>query len=49
MSIATKHGDDLNRLSGLLWLTGRLLRLRAGVDANMRDAAHKGTRWSRAW
>jgi cob(I)alamin adenosyltransferase len=39
----------LNRLSDLLWLFGRLLELRAGVDASLRDEAHKGPRWSRAW
>lgn len=39
----------LNRLSDLLWLIGRLLELRAGVDARLRDVEHKGPRWSRAW
>lgn len=39
----------LNRLSDLLWLFGRLLELRAGVDASLRDEGHKGPRWSRAW
>src|ERR671916_2507164 len=39
----------LNRLSDLLWLMGRLLELRAGVDAKLRDSEHKGPRWSRAW
>lgn len=39
----------LNRLSDLLWLVGRLLELRAGVDSALRDAAHEGGRWSRAW
>lgn len=39
----------LNRLSDLLWLIGRYLELRAGVDARLRDAAHPGARWSRAW
>jgi cob(I)alamin adenosyltransferase len=39
----------LNRLSDLLWLMGRLLELRAGLDTRMRDAEHKGPRWSRAW
>ncbi|HYG10841.1 MAG TPA: cob(I)yrinic acid a,c-diamide adenosyltransferase [Pyrinomonadaceae bacterium] len=39
----------LNRLSDLLWLLGRLLELRAGVDARLRDDEHKGARWSRAW
>jgi|SRR5919206_2951515 cob(I)alamin adenosyltransferase len=39
----------LNRLSDLLWLFGRLLELRAGVDARLRDGEHGGPRWSRAW
>lgn len=39
----------INRLSDLLWLIGRLLELRAGVDARLRDGAHTGPRWSRAW
>lgn len=39
----------LNRLSDLLWLMGRLLELRAGVDARLRDEEHEGPRWSRAW
>ncbi|HEY0078280.1 MAG TPA: cob(I)yrinic acid a,c-diamide adenosyltransferase [Pyrinomonadaceae bacterium] len=39
----------LNRLSDLLWLFGRLLELRAGISARLRDDAHEGARWSRAW
>ncbi|MCA1593539.1 MAG: cob(I)yrinic acid a,c-diamide adenosyltransferase [Acidobacteria bacterium] len=39
----------LNRLSDLLWLMGRLLELRAGVNAKLRDDEHKGPSWSRAW
>jgi cob(I)alamin adenosyltransferase len=39
----------LNRLSDLLWLIGRYLELRAGVDGRLRDDAHAGARWSRAW
>ncbi len=39
----------LNRLSDLLWLLGRLLELRAGIDARLRDNQHEGPRWSRAW
>ena len=39
----------LNRLSDLLWLFSRLLELRAGVDARLRDDEHEGPRWSRAW
>jgi len=39
----------LNRLSDLLWLFGRLLELRAGLDTRLRDEEHRGPRWSRAW
>ena len=39
----------LNRLSDLLWLFGRLLELRAGINTRLRDDAHAGPRWSRAW
>lgn len=39
----------INRLSDLLWLLGRLIEMRAGVDASLRDENHKGARWSRAW
>jgi cob(I)alamin adenosyltransferase len=39
----------INRLSDLLWLLGRLIEMRAGVDASLRDENHKGPRWSRAW
>jgi cob(I)alamin adenosyltransferase len=39
----------LNRLSDLLWLMGRLLELRAGINARLRDEDHAGPRWSRAW
>ena len=39
----------LNRLSDLLWLVGRLLELKAGVDSRLRDDEHGGNRWSRAW
>jgi cob(I)alamin adenosyltransferase len=39
----------LNRLSDLIWLMSRLLELRAGVDARLRDDEDKGPRWSRAW
>lgn len=37
----------LNRLSDLLWLLGRLLEVRAGVDSRLR--AGEGSSWSRAW
>ncbi len=39
----------INRLSDLLWLFGRVLELEAGVDSHLRDDAHGGPRWSRAW
>jgi cob(I)alamin adenosyltransferase len=37
----------LNRLSDLLWLFGRLIEFRSGVDAKLRT--EPGPRWSRAW
>jgi len=39
----------LNRLSDLLWLFGRALELRAGVNSRLREEGHAGNRWSRAW
>jgi cob(I)alamin adenosyltransferase len=39
----------LNRLSDLLWLFGRQIEKEAGKDARLRDEAHAGPRWSRAW
>lgn len=39
----------LNRLSDLLWLVGRLLELKAGVDSRLRDDENAGKKWSRAW
>ena len=39
----------LNRLSDLLWLFGRLIEHRAGIDARLRDEKTDGARWSRAW
>ncbi|MEJ7617965.1 MAG: cob(I)yrinic acid a,c-diamide adenosyltransferase [Pyrinomonadaceae bacterium] len=40
----------LNRLSDLLWLFGRLIELRAGLDASLRDETGRiGSRWSKAW
>lgn len=39
----------VNRLSDAIWLFGRLLELEAGVDSKLRDAEHRGPRWSRAW
>ncbi|MEW5975430.1 MAG: cob(I)yrinic acid a,c-diamide adenosyltransferase [Acidobacteriota bacterium] len=37
----------LNRLSDLLWLLGRLLEVRAGVNSALREKP--GNRWSAAW
>ncbi len=39
----------LNRLSDLLWLLGRLIEVRAGVDARLRDETKAGPNFSRAW
>jgi cob(I)alamin adenosyltransferase len=39
----------LNRLSDLLWLWGRLLEARQGVDSSLRAGDAAGSRWSRAW
>ncbi len=39
----------LNRLSDLLWLFGRLLEARQGVDSTLRKSDQAGPRWSRAW
>lgn len=39
----------LNRLSDLLWLVGRFLELKAGVDSRLRADEHGGNKWSRAW
>jgi len=37
----------LNRLSDLLWLFGRLLEVRAGVDSRLRQ--NDSNSWSKAW
>lgn len=39
----------LNRLSDVLWLFARALDAQHGVDARLRDDAHPGPPWSRAW
>ncbi len=39
----------LNRLSDLIWLFGRLIEVRAGVDARLRDETKAGPNFSRAW
>ncbi|MBV8580546.1 MAG: cob(I)yrinic acid a,c-diamide adenosyltransferase [Candidatus Eremiobacteraeota bacterium] len=41
--------EYLNRLSDVLWLCARVVEARAGVDARLRDDAHPGPPWSRAW
>ena len=39
----------LNRLSDLIWLFGRLIEVRAGVDASLRTGSTPGPKFSRAW
>jgi cob(I)alamin adenosyltransferase len=39
----------LNRLSDVLWLFGRLVEARLGIDSKLRTAEKAGPRWSRAW
>jgi cob(I)alamin adenosyltransferase len=39
----------LNRLSDLLWLLGRLLEVRAGIDSKLRPGGKSGAKWSKAW
>jgi cob(I)alamin adenosyltransferase len=39
----------LNRLSDVLWLFGRLVEARLGVDSTLRTSEKAGPRWSRAW
>ncbi len=39
----------LNRLSDLIWLFGRLIEVRAGIDARLRDESTPGPKFSRAW
>ncbi len=41
--------EYLNRLSDVLWLCARTIDARRGVDARLRDDAHPGPNWSRAW
>ncbi len=41
--------EYLNRLSDVLWLAARVIEARVGVDARLRDDAHPGPPWSRAW
>jgi cob(I)alamin adenosyltransferase len=39
----------LNRLSDVIWLFGRLIEFKAGVDARLRPEDKSGPKWSRAW
>lgn len=39
----------LNRLSDLIWLFGRLIEHNAGINSRLRDDAHVGPKFSRAW
>ena len=39
----------LNRLSDLIWLFGRLIEHRSGIDARLREDPESGNKWSRAW
>ena len=39
----------LNRLSDLLWLFGRLIEVRAGIDTRLRTGDKAGPNFSRAW
>jgi cob(I)alamin adenosyltransferase len=39
----------INRLSDLLWLFGRLIEARRGVDSSLRKEGKPGPKWSRAW
>jgi cob(I)alamin adenosyltransferase len=39
----------LNRLSDLLWLFGRIVEVRAGIDSSLRGPGDRKGRWSRAW
>ena len=39
----------LNRLSDLIWLFGRLIEVRAGVDSKLREGSQTGPNFSRAW
>ena len=41
--------EYLNRLSDVLWLCARVIEVRHGIDARLRDDDHPGPPWSRAW
>src|ERR1700753_3153858 len=39
----------LNRLSDVIWLFGRSIELKAGVESRLRPESKDGPKWSRAW
>jgi cob(I)alamin adenosyltransferase len=39
----------LNRLSDLIWLFGRALEMRAGVNGALRPEGKRGKPWSKPW
>jgi cob(I)alamin adenosyltransferase len=39
----------LNRLSDLIWLFGRLIEVKAGIESRLRPESKGGPKWSRAW
>ncbi len=39
----------LNRLSDVIWLFGRLIELKAGIESRLRPETKGGPKWSRAW
>ena len=40
----------INRLSDLLWLLGRILEVRAGINSRLRDETEvSGNKWTQAW
>ena len=39
----------LNRLSDVIWLFGRLIEQKAGVNSRLRDESQGGPKFSRAW
>ncbi len=39
----------LNRLSDVIWLFGRLIEFKAGIESRLRPETKGGPKWSRAW
>lgn len=39
----------LNRLSDVIWLFGRLIEFKAGIESRLRSETKGGPKWSRAW